>query len=264
MRIAFGESSCRWTETHRCSETSVRFLDGQQGLLAGEPGAVAYRTQDAGCTWRSGRAWGLVSAETTKPRLLFGTPHDRHVASAPWPAMADDHDVFAAFGERTLTLSSHSAEAKRINTNVGCLDVGMRGTRSMLDMPAGRRREPHGIHHLYQNWQGVEPAERRLAAAIRSLKPEVVIAERPILQEGYVSCVWIVRPCSWIETRSARTLGTMASLCYGPVWTHRPDQWLFATRTCVKSNGSFETPRACWRPVRSSTTGTPQSAATCS
>jgi len=61
----------------------------------------------------------------------------------------------------------------------------MRGIRSMLDMPGGRRREPHRICHLYQNWQGLGPAERRLAAVIRSIKPQIVIAEWPILQEGY-------------------------------------------------------------------------------
>ena len=197
---------------------AVRFFDEGQGILVGEPGAIVYHTQDGGRTWKSeegpastalrdlcfdprgqawavdelgrmarrgDRGWNLASGDAAKPRLLFGTPHGHHVSSVPWPAMADQYDIFAVFGERTLTLSSHSSEAKRINTNVGCLEVGMRGTRSMLDMPAGRRREPHRIHHLYQNWQGIEPTERRLVAAIRSLKPEIVIAEWPILQEGY-------------------------------------------------------------------------------
>ncbi|MDP7251505.1 MAG: YCF48-related protein [Planctomycetota bacterium] len=197
---------------------AIRFFDGQRGLLIGDPGAIAYWTQDAGRTWiredgptstalrgacidprgvawavgelgciacRGEQNWQLVTGETEKPRLLYGTPHGHHVNSTCWLAMADDYDVSAAFGGHSLNLWAHSAEMMRTNMNVGCLEVGMRGTRTMNDMPCGRRREPHRICHLYQNWQGIGPTERRLAAIIRSLKPEIVIAEWPILQEGY-------------------------------------------------------------------------------
>ena len=197
---------------------AVRFIDGNTGILAGEPGSIVFLTTDGGRTWyredgpnstavrdvcfdQQGHAWAVgelgsiarrangtweqVSGDMAKPRVLYGTPHGHHVNSVCWVAMADEYDIVAVFGERPVILGSHSAEMVSANKHVGCLEAGMRGTRDMADMPCGRRREPHRICHLYQNWQGIEPTERRLAAAIRSLKPEVVIAEWPILQEGY-------------------------------------------------------------------------------
>jgi len=196
----------------------VRFFDGRTGVLAGEPGSVVFRTEDRGHSWqreagpvstglrdacfnRQGRAWaagelGVVARRdnagweqaagtSAKPRVIYGTPHGHHVNSTCWVAMADDHDIFMAIGGRTVNLAGHYEERMRANTTVGCLEAGMRGIRSMMDMPGGRRREPHRICHLYQNWQGTEIAERRLAAVIRSIKPQIVIAEWPILQEGY-------------------------------------------------------------------------------
>ncbi len=197
---------------------AVRFLDERQGLLVGEPGSIAYRTEDGGRTWtreegptsvalrdacfdpggvawavgefgtiarRGERNWQLVSGESGEPRLLYGTAHGHHVNSTCWVAIADSYDISTVFGGRPVNLWSHSAEMWRTTDNIGCLEAGMRGTRSMNDMPSGRRREPHRICHLYQNWQGIEPTERSLVATIRSLRPKVVIAEWPILQEGY-------------------------------------------------------------------------------
>ena len=196
----------------------VRFLGEQTGVLAGEPGSVVFRTEDGGHRWhredgpisaglrdvcfdRQGRAWAAgefgamarrdtggweqVAGTSAKPRVLFGTPHGHHVNSTCWIAMADDHEIVMAIAGRSINLGGRYEERMRANTTVGCLEAGMRGIRSMMDMPGGRRREPHRICHLYQNWQGLEPAERRLAAVIRSIKPQVVIAEWPILQEGY-------------------------------------------------------------------------------
>ncbi|MBT5607413.1 MAG: hypothetical protein HN742_05775 [Lentisphaerae bacterium] len=197
---------------------AVRFVDERTGTVAGEPGSVVFRTEDGGNTWqrepgpfctglrdicfdRQGRAWAAgefgaiarrveagweqVASGAVAPRVLYGTPHGHHVNSTCWVAMADDYDIAMAIGGRSVHLSGPYEGRTRANTTVGCLEAGMRTVRSMLDMPGGRRREPHRIHHLYQNWQGIEPAERRLAAIIRSIRPRIVIAEWPILQEGY-------------------------------------------------------------------------------
>jgi len=197
---------------------AVRFFDRQQGLAVAEPGTALYRTQDGGRTWRreegpaetafydvcfdprgdawavgelgriarrSGGQWLLVSGRRTKPPLLFGTPHAHHVSSTPWPAITDEYDVFTVVAARGVKLDFDAVEANRRMAAIGCMELGMRGIRTILDMPGGRRREPHRIHHLYQLWHGIEPTERRLVATIRSLRPRTLIAEWPIMQEGY-------------------------------------------------------------------------------
>jgi len=198
--------------------SDLRFSDSRTGILVGMPGAIVFRTEDGGCTWGrekgsnpsalrgacfapQGQAWAVgefgtiarctngcweqVAGSQAKPRVLYGTPHGHHVKSTCWAAMAEDHGIAMAIGGRSINLSGHYAERTRANTIVGCLEAGMRAVRSMLDMPGGRRREPHRICHIYQNWQGIEIAERRLTAIIRSIRPQIVITEWPLLQEGY-------------------------------------------------------------------------------
>lgn len=198
--------------------SALQFADQRSGILVGEPGSVVFLTEDSGRTWRredgpisaglrdvcfdaGGRAWAVgefgaiarrsngvwarVPGVPTKPRVLYGSPHGHHVNATCWAAIADDYDIAMATGGRSITLAGRYEERTRTGTTLGCLEAGMRGIRSMLDMPGGRRREPHRINHLYQNWQGIELAERRLTAVIRSLRPKIVIVEWPILQEGY-------------------------------------------------------------------------------
>ena len=189
---------------------TIIFANGE-GLLTGDPGSVMFKLSHKTVPWEkiSGPAkavlfstcilpsgnycavgeagliamfddkWKIKSPSSKRPRLVFGTAHNHHVASTPWTIAVEDFDIF---------LINSRSTGKNENAQMcreACLQYGMKDVRVFNDMIEGRRREPHRINHLYQNWHGTETMTRRMTAALRSLQPEAVICEWPVSQECY-------------------------------------------------------------------------------
>jgi len=190
---------------------SVCFVNEQCGWAAGEIGSVIFHTRDGGRTWQGirtgighalscvhfldsqtgwavgergtrlksvdgGKSWSIQFVAPAMPGLMYITAHDHHMngVAGQLAALAVDHEVTCVF--RTAMFEVCRAAA-------WC--VGAWQARTWWGFIGGRRRAPGRLHHHYQTKQGLEPLERRLAAAIRALRPEAILCEWPIMDEGY-------------------------------------------------------------------------------
>lgn len=210
--------------------TDVWFADGNTGWAVGEIGSAIFRTEDGGRAWEAvptahdgalsglrfldartgwavgerasrlsttdgGRSWHVASTAPAKPGLMYITAHDHHLngVAGALASLGVDHELTCVF--------SSGGDACRAAS--WCL--GGWQARTWSPFIGGRRRAPGRLHHHYQIKRGLEPLERRLAAAIRFLKPETVICEWPIMDEGY----WAGEP-AFVARAAARAFESAA------------------------------------------------------
>lgn len=191
--------------------TDLCFADPDHGWIVGEIGSVVFRTSDAGRTWEpvptgigqalssvgavdagtvwavgergtrlktpdAGASWQIEAAAPEWPGIMYVSAHDHHMngLAGPLAALAADHEVTCVF-----TLGVHDV------CRAAAWSIAAWQARPCREFIGGRRRAPGRLHHHYQTKQGLDPLERRLVAMIRALRPEDVLCEWPIMDEGY-------------------------------------------------------------------------------
>jgi len=159
---------------------AVCLADSRRGYAVGERG-TCLETNDGG------RNWSVSRTAKRKPCWMYVTPHLHHLNALAGmvASMADDYDFACAFPSRTVKPWAVFADSNEREAFSACWSIGVKAVRVWRDFAGGRRRSPDRLHHHYQMKRGLEPLARRLTAAIRALRPEAVIAEFPIMDEGY-------------------------------------------------------------------------------
>ena len=158
---------------------SVHFSDKLNGWLSGDRGKVIHTT-DGGKSWKkqrdSGRGMGV----------LYGTPHDHHINGSALSTVGENLDTayilmgrsanspFQTGGDYNTHRGDAVTAAMGVTVGYNFNEFGWRG-----------RDSPHLILERYQHVPGLEAIEQRLVAAIRCLKPSIVVGEQPVMQEGY-------------------------------------------------------------------------------
>lgn len=174
-------TDCAWRVVNMDQNIWLRgigFADGRHGWAVGELNGVI-RTTDGGKTWtrqrRSPRSMGV----------LYASQHDHHINSAPMGMLGEEFDtayVLCCRGIRSFEqrgdVSPHMVAASALTRGVSCV-------HSFTEFAFRESRAPHRIAQRYQTYGGIAAIEKRLVAAIRMLRPMVLVAEDPILQEGY-------------------------------------------------------------------------------
>jgi len=156
----------------------VSFADDNNGWLAGDRNTVI-RTTDGGKTWTrqrdSGRRMGL----------LYATPHDHHINGSAMGILSEEFDsAYVLFG-RVLRPFPFGGDVNSPKNDAAAAALGVAVAYNFGEFSWRGRDNPHRIAERYQHHGGVEPMERRLVAMIRALRPEVLVGEQPIVQEGY-------------------------------------------------------------------------------
>jgi len=191
--------------------TDLCFAGPDHGWIVGEIGSVVFRTSDAGRTWEpvatgigqalssvqtvdgrriwavgergtrlntsdAGASWQVEAAAPEWPGLMYVSAHDHHVngLAGVLAALAIDHEVTCVFALGVPNACRAAAWS-----------IAAWQARPCREFIGGRRRAPGRLHHHYQTKQGLEPLERRLVALIRALRPQAVLCEWPIMDEGY-------------------------------------------------------------------------------
>lgn len=148
------------------------------GWLAGERGLVLH-TSNRGTTWErqhhSGRPMGVH----------YATAHDHHLNSAPLSVVSEDHDIAYACVSRGVRAFELDGDYNRHMVAASAMASGVSAVHSFVEFSWRLRDQPHNIAQRYQNYGGLDGIERRLVAMIRALKPRILMAEQPVLQENY-------------------------------------------------------------------------------
>ena len=158
----------------------VSFVDDNNGWIAGDRNTVI-RTTDGGKTWArqrdSGRRMGL----------LYATPHDHHINGSAMGILSEEFDnAYVLFG-RVLRPFLFGGDMNSPKNDAATMALGVAVTYNFNEFSWRGRDNPHRIAERYQHHGGIEPMERRLVAMIRILRPEVLVGEQPVVQEGYYS-----------------------------------------------------------------------------
>jgi len=156
----------------------VSFVDDNNGWIAGDRNTVI-RTTDGGKTWtrqrNSGRRMGL----------LYATPHDHHINGSAMGMLNEEFDnAYVLFG-RVLRPFLFGGDVNSPKNDAATMALGVAVTYNFNEFSWRGRDNPHRIAERYQHHGGIEPMERRLVAMIRTLRPEVLVGEQPVVQEGY-------------------------------------------------------------------------------
>ena len=157
---------------------AVSLPDAQAGWLVGERGTVLH-TSDGGQTWTrqrdSGRDMGL----------LYATAHDHHLNSGPLSVVSERFDTAYVCCGRGVRPFELGGDYNRHVVAAAAMAVGVPVVHSFVEFCWRERDLPHCIAQRYQNYGGIEGIERRLVAMIRALRPRILVAEQPVIQEGY-------------------------------------------------------------------------------
>jgi len=174
-----GEATWRLVKTGvpawlRC----VSFVDDTNGWIAGDRN-TAIHTADGGQTWTrqrdSGRRMGL----------LYATPHDHHINGSAMGMLNEEFDnAYVLFG-RVLRPFLFGGDMNSPKNDAATMALGVAVTYNFNEFSWRGRDNPHRIAERYQHHGGIEPMERRLVAMIRTLRPELLVGEQPVVQEGY-------------------------------------------------------------------------------
>jgi len=156
----------------------VSFIDDHNGWVAGDRNTVI-RTTDGGKTWTlqrdSGRRMGL----------LYATPHDHHINGSAMGMLNEEFDnAYVLFG-RVLRPFLFGGDMNSPKNDAATMALGVAVTYNFNEFSWRGRDNPHRIAERFQHHGGIEPMERRLVAMIRTLRPEVLVGEQPVVQEGY-------------------------------------------------------------------------------
>ncbi|MCP5118541.1 MAG: hypothetical protein GY953_47620, partial [bacterium] len=154
------------------------FIDSSTGWLAGERGTVLHTT-DGGDTWvrqrDSGRTMGL----------LYATAHDHHLNAGPLSAVSEPFDTAYVSFARGLRSFELGGDYNRHVVTAAAMAVGVPVVHSFNEFAWRLRDLPHCIAQRYQNYGGLDGLEKRLVTMIRALRPRVLLAEQPVMQENY-------------------------------------------------------------------------------
>jgi len=171
--------SRRWepVRTQRsCRPHAVAFAQGR-GWMAGERGAII--ATDGHGAWHTRRETGA------RMGLLYASPHGHHINGSPLAALGEEFD--AAYVLISGGRKDHQAagDYQARETEAAAMTLGVPVVHTFREFIFSERDLPHKIAERYQQCGGLEPLVRRLVALIRALRPEVLVAEGPIAQEGY-------------------------------------------------------------------------------
>ena len=158
---------------------SVHFTDPIHGWVTGDRGTVI-TTSDGGRNWRkqldSGRQMGV----------LYGTPHDHHVNGSAMVAVGEHFDsAYLLMGRSANKPFQIGGDVNTHKTDAVTTAMGITVGYNFNEFSWQGRDSPHLILERYQHHRGLKEIEQRLVAAIRCLKPLVVVGEQPVMQEGY-------------------------------------------------------------------------------
>ncbi len=157
---------------------AVSFSDDSKGWLAGERGLVLH-SSDGGISWDS-------QAESPREMgLLYATAHDHHLNNAPLSVVSEEYDSAYVCLSRGVRAFELDGDYNRNMVAASAMATGVSTVHSFVEFSWRLRDKPHNIAQRYQNYGGIEGVERRLVAMIRTLKPRILMAEQPVLQENY-------------------------------------------------------------------------------
>ena len=156
----------------------VWFVDDNNGWLGGDRNTVI-RTTDGGRTWSEERDSGR------RMGLLYATPHDHHINGSAMGILSEEFDsAYVLFG-RVLRPFPFGGDINSPKNDAAAAALGVAVAYNFNEFTWRGRDNPHRIAERYQHHGGIEPMERRLVAMIRALRPEILVGEQPVVQEGY-------------------------------------------------------------------------------
>ncbi len=157
---------------------AVCFSGESNGWLVGER-ALVLRSSDRGETWKS-------QHESPRPMgFFYATAHDHHLNNGPMSFASEEFDGAYACLSRGVRAFELDGDYNRNMVAASAMVTGISTVHSFVEFSWRLRDHPHDIAQRYQNYGGISGVERRLVAMIRALRPPVLIAEQPVLQENY-------------------------------------------------------------------------------
>ena len=157
---------------------SVSFPDASAGWLVGQRGLVL-QTPDGGKTWAGQRDSGRPVG------LLYATAHDHHINNAPLGPLSESFDTAYVCCGRGVRPFELGGDYNRHMVAAAAMASGVPVVHSFVEYAWRERDLPHCIADRYQHYGGIGGIERRLVAMIRTLRPRILVAEQPVIQEGY-------------------------------------------------------------------------------
>ena len=158
---------------------SVHFIDNRQGWLTGDRGTVVH-TADGGKSWKKRRDSGR------RMGVLYGTPHDHHINGSAMCAVGEKFDsAYLLMGRSVNWPFQTGGDVNTHKTDAVTAAMGVTIGYNFNEFGWRGRDSPHLILERYQHHRGLEAIEQRLVAAIRCLRPTIVVGEQPVMQEGY-------------------------------------------------------------------------------
>lgn len=156
----------------------ISFAGTGNGWVVGDRNTVI-RTGD------DGRSWGRQRHSGRRMGLLYATPHDHHINNSAMGMLNEEFDnAYVLFG-RVLRPFELGGDVNDPKNDAATMALGVAVGHNFNEFSWRERDEPHRIAERYQHHAGIEPMERRLVAMIRILRPEVLVGEQPVVQEGY-------------------------------------------------------------------------------
>ena len=156
----------------------VSFVDGENGWLVGERGAIL-RTTNGGSDW-------VMRRGSRRPvGVLYATAHQHHIKGVPLGALGEDFDTAYIVCERGLREFERGGDVNRSVTTAAARAGGVDAVHTFVELDWLDRYWPHCVAQRYQNYGGIDAIEKRLVAVIRALRPHILIAGGPVVQEGY-------------------------------------------------------------------------------
>ncbi len=158
---------------------SVECSDENHGWITGDRGVVM-RTVDGGMRWKkcrdSGRRMGVA----------YASPHDHHINNSAMVAVGESFDsAYLLMGRSANRPFQAGGDVNTHKTDAVTGAMGVTVGYNFNEWAWRGRDRPHLILERYQHHRGLESIEQRLVAAIRCLQPLIVVAEQPVVQEGY-------------------------------------------------------------------------------
>ncbi len=156
----------------------VSFVNDSNGWVAGDRNTVI-RTTDGGKTWTKQRDSGR------KMGLFYATAHDHHINGSAMASLNEEFDNAYVLLGRRLGPFLFGGSVDSYKNDAATMAMGVPVTYNFNEFAWRGRDNPHRIAERYQHFGGIEPMERRLVAMIRMLRPEILVGEQPVIQEGY-------------------------------------------------------------------------------
>ena len=157
---------------------AISFGDGENGWLVGERGAIL-RTTNGGADWVRQRESPLPMG------LLYATPHPHHLNGTLLGVLAEKFDTAYAVCSRGVREFELRGDVHGHMAAASAMAIGVPVVHEFLEFSWRQRYHPHCVAQRYQTCGGIEAVEKRLVTMIRTLRPRILVAEAPVIQEGY-------------------------------------------------------------------------------